>query len=42
MLTLAIVAVLIVTLVFPLLFQAWVTWREREKDSKFPNPERRT
>ena len=37
MLTLAIVAVLIVTLVFALIFPAWVIWREREKDSKLPN-----
>ena len=37
MLTLAIVTVLIVTLVFPLIFRAWVIWREGEKDLKLPN-----
>ena len=31
MLTLAIVTVLIFTLVFPLIFRAWVIWREGEK-----------
>ena len=36
MLTLAIVAVLIVTLVFPLVFQAWVIWREGRKTQNSP------
>ena len=36
MLTLAIVAVLIVTLVFPLIFQSWVIWREGRKTLKLP------